>query len=163
MIEKKGALRKIPYRARALEILDPDYAATPASAATDAADGILPIRVLGRIAAGQPLEVLEVEETVDLADLVPMGREHYALRVCGESMVDDGIRDGDLVIVERRSVADDGEVVVAILEDEQATLKRLYREKGDRKRARECFEQALKLHPSLEGAAKALRELDRMS
>lgn len=123
-LEKKGAIRRQPHLARALEILDEDYIdgepAEPASA--------LELRVLGRIAAGGPIEAIENPDTVDLSDLIPMGREHYALRVQGESMIDEGIRDGDLVIVERRSHAEDGETVVAVLPDNEATLKKLYRE-----------------------------------
>jgi repressor LexA len=86
------------------------------------------ISVLGRIAAGAPIEALEQPESLELADLVPRDRDVYALRVRGDSMIDDGVHDGDLVLVERRSVARDGEMVVAVLPDEHATLKRLYRE-----------------------------------
>ena len=74
-------------------------------------------------------------EKIDLGDLMPMGRDHYALRVRGDSMIDDGIHEGDLVIVENRTDARDGELVVAIVENEEATLKKLYREEkggGDR-------------------------------
>ena len=126
-LEKKGALRKEPHKARALQILDPNFLEddTPRPE-----QGALPIQVLGSIAAGQPIEALENPETADLADLIPMGREHYALRVKGDSMIEDGIHDGDLVIVERRNVADDGETVVAIIGDNEATLKRFYRESG---------------------------------
>jgi repressor LexA len=94
------------------------------------------IPVLGRIAAGAPIEALEADSAADsrevLAweDLLPSGRDVFALRVRGRSMVEDGIHDGDLVLVERRSDARDGEVVVAILPGEEATLKRLYREPG---------------------------------
>ncbi|MFQ5654614.1 MAG: transcriptional repressor LexA [Planctomycetota bacterium] len=124
-LEKKGAVRKEPRLARSLEIIDPEFLDPPAG---EAGGGeTLPVTVLGRIAAGEPLEAVEMPETVDLAELLPMGREHYALRVRGDSMIDEGIHSGDLVIIERRSTADDGEVVVALLEDEQATLKRLYR------------------------------------
>lgn len=130
-LERKGAVRREPHRARSLEVIDPEYDHR-ASASEPREEGRCPIAVLGCIAAGEPLEAIEDPEIVDLADLVPLGREHYALRVRGTSMIDDGIHDGDLVIVERRTVADDGEVVVAILDDEQATLKRLYRERGPR-------------------------------
>lgn len=86
------------------------------------------VAVLGRIAAGTPIEALEQPESLELADLVPRDRDVYALRVRGDSMIDDGVHDGDIVLVERRSVARDGEMVVAVLPDEHATLKRLYRE-----------------------------------
>jgi len=88
------------------------------------------VKVLGRIAAGRPIETLEEPEELELADLLPRDRDVYALRVRGDSMIDDGIRDGDLVLVERRTEAHDGETVVAILPGEEATLKRLYREAG---------------------------------
>jgi repressor LexA len=84
--------------------------------------------VLGRIAAGSPIEAVEEAEVLDLSTLVPSDRDVYALRVQGDSMIEDAIRDGDIVIVERRDHARDGETVVAVLEDEQTTLKRLYRE-----------------------------------
>ena len=71
------------------------------------------------------IDAVETPETFDLADLLPMGRGHYALQVCGTSMIEEGIHDGDLVIVERRTSADDGETVVAIVDDEVATLKKL--------------------------------------
>jgi repressor LexA len=87
------------------------------------------VSVLGRIAAGAPIETVEHPEELELADLLPRDREVYALRVRGDSMIDDGVHDGDVVLVERRSVARDGEMVVAVLPDEEATLKRLYREK----------------------------------
>lgn len=86
--------------------------------------------ILGRIAAGRPLEAVEDAEALDLADLLPPGRDCYALRVKGDSMIEDGIRDGDLVLVERRSEARNGETVVAVLPDAECTLKRFYREKN---------------------------------
>ena len=89
--------------------------------------------LLGAIAAGSPIEALEHQEELDLADLVPPGRDCYALRVKGTSMIEDGIRDGDIVLVERRDTARNGETVVAILDGEEATLKRYYRE-GNRVR-----------------------------
>jgi len=128
-LELKGAVRKAPHRARALEILDRDYLDPDPS--EEPLEGRLPVNVLGKIAAGQPIDAIENPESIDLADLLPMGRDHYALQVSGESMIDDGIHDGDLVLVERRSTADDGELVVAIVGEEEATLKKLYREKQD--------------------------------
>lgn len=125
-LESKGAVRKAPHKARALEIIDPNYL-DPEPGESDGAE-TLPVTILGNIAAGRPIDAIENPETVDLAELLPMGREHYALRVSGESMIEDGIHDGDLVIVERRSSADDGELVVAIVDGEEATLKKLYRE-----------------------------------
>lgn len=93
-----------------------------------AAPGLV-IPILGKIAAGAPIEALEDREELELSDLVPAGSDVYALRVRGSSMIDDGIRDGDIVLVERRETARDGEMVVAILPGEEATLKRIYRER----------------------------------
>ena len=86
------------------------------------------VQILGRIAAGAPIETIEDPETLSFQDLVPPGREVYALRVKGDSMIEDAICDGDLVLVERRSEARNGETVVAVLPDEEATLKRFYLE-----------------------------------
>ena len=90
----------------------------------------LTLPILGRIAAGAPIEAIEDVETLDFADLVPDGSEVYALRVQGESMIEDAIADGDIVLVERRETARNGETVVAVLPDGDATLKRFYREEG---------------------------------
>ncbi len=86
--------------------------------------------ILGSIAAGAPIEAIEAPEELDLAQLTPPGSDCYALRVRGDSMIDDGIHDGDLVLVERRADARNGQIVVAVLPDETATLKRIYREQG---------------------------------
>jgi repressor LexA len=87
------------------------------------------IQVLGRVAAGVPIEAIETPEELDLQSLVPADREVYALRVKGDSMIEDSIRDGDLVLVENRKHAQNGEIVVAVLPEGEATLKRFYREK----------------------------------
>ncbi len=88
------------------------------------------VSVLGSIAAGSPIEAIENPEELDLGDLVPRGKDVYALRVRGNSMIEDSIKDGDVVLVERREEARDGETVVAVLPGEETTLKRLYREPG---------------------------------
>lgn len=88
------------------------------------------LSILGRIAAGRPIEAIEDAEELDLQDLLPPGKECFALRVEGDSMIDDGIRSGDIVLVERRQEARNGETVVAILDDNVCTLKRFYREKN---------------------------------
>jgi len=87
------------------------------------------VQILGRIAAGVPIEAVEAPEELDLQSLVPADREVYALRVKGNSMIEDSIRDGDLVLVESRTQANNGEIVVAVLPEGEATLKRFYREK----------------------------------
>jgi len=85
----------------------------------------LSLPLQGTIAAGRPIEAIPGQERLDLAEL--LGPDRYALRVKGESMVEAGIQDGDTVIVEYRDSADDGTIVVALIDGEEATLKRLQR------------------------------------
>ncbi len=123
-LTRKGAIHRDRAKARAVAILlDPDAAD---DAPGDAGVPTLPL--VGLIAAGRPIEALEDRQDVALTELVPTGDHIYLLRVRGKSMIDDHIDDGDLVVVERRETARDGEIVVAILDDEEATLKRFYRE-----------------------------------
>ena len=118
-LERKGVLRRAGRGiSRSLQLVEPERAPRR--------DATLPI--LGRIAAGAPIEALEVPESLDLADLLPAGSDVYALRVQGNSMIEDAIADGDIVLVERRETPEDGETVVAIV-DGAATLKRFYRER----------------------------------
>lgn len=123
-LTRKGAIHRDKAKARAVAILwDPDAEETAAASMPS-----LPI--LGMIAAGRPIEALEDREDVRLGELVPTGEDIYLLRVRGKSMIEDHIDDGDLVVIERRETARDGEIVVAVLEDEEATLKRFYRERN---------------------------------
>jgi repressor LexA len=116
-LERKGVLaRAAKGVSRSLQIVPPKSTSEPT------------VLILGRIAAGAPIEAAEVPEELCLQDFVPRDRDVYALVVRGDSMIDDSICDGDIVLVERRSHAVDGETVVAILPGEQATLKRFYRE-----------------------------------
>lgn len=114
---KKGAIRKLPQRSRSIEILDRDY--LPEAT----------VPVLGRIAAGRPIEAVEDSEQYTLEELLPIapGDNVYLLRVIGQSMIEDHITDGDLVMVERSAQPREGEIVVAVV-DGEATLKRMYRE-----------------------------------
>lgn len=94
--------------------------------------GAIEIPIRGIIAAGAPIEAIETyDETISLSqgEIPPFGK-HYALRVNGNSMIDEGIFDGDIVVIREQKTADDGQTVVAIIDDNQATLKKLYREKG---------------------------------
>jgi repressor LexA len=112
----KGWLRKSWNRARSLE---PVQEETP---------GEVTLPLLGVVAAGEPIEAIEIEERITVpADLVRRPESCFALRVRGDSMIDEQIRDGDTVIVERRHEARDGETVVALLRGEEATLKKLQR------------------------------------
>ena len=118
-LEKKGLLRRSRHRARSLEL-------TGRVEFPDESPGVLPL--IGHIAAGAPIEAIENPETIDLQDLFRTRGKAFVLKVRGDSMIDEQIRDGDLVIVERRDTARDGETVVALLEDGEATLKKFYRE-----------------------------------
>lgn len=93
---------------------------------------VIEIPIVGRIAAGQPIEAIENrEDTISLVNPnITSPHGHYALRVVGESMVDEGIFDGDIVVIKKQSVAENGQTVVAIIDDNQATLKKLYRERN---------------------------------
>jgi len=118
-LEARGALRRRPTLSRAIE-LAPELSGRPTA---------LPL--VGLIAAGSPIEAVEDTEILDLEELF-RGRagETFVLQVRGDSMIDEQIRDGDYVIVEKRSQARNGETVVALLDDGDATLKTFYREKG---------------------------------
>jgi repressor LexA len=121
---RKGVVRREPGMARSL-MVSPEYCSVPTASAS--------IPLLGAIAAGSPIEAIQNSEHVDLAKMVRGGAgsvRRYALRVRGDSMIEDHIADGDLVIVEERTSARDGETVVALVNDSEATLKRFHRD-GD--------------------------------
>jgi len=118
-LEKKGALRKSKNRARSIELI---------SSEEREAISRFKVPVLGKIAAGKPIEAVQEAEEFDIASLFPDNKECYLLRVTGDSMIEDQIRDGDLVLVEKRSVPVNGEIVVAIINDNEATLKRFFKE-----------------------------------
>lgn len=119
-LERKGYLKRSRHKARSLQLSEeidfPDERSTR-----------LPLA--GVIAAGQPIEALESRESVDLENMFVSPHGNYVLRVQGDSMIEDNICDGDLVVIEKRDTASDGETVVALLEEGEATLKRFYREK----------------------------------
>jgi len=114
-LERKGAIRRRSREARAIEILDPNFA--PARG----------IPLVGSIAAGEPIAEAPDREDVTLEEYLSIGDGSFLLRVRGNSMVEDHICDGDLVLVESTRTARDGETVVAVI-NEEVTLKRLYRE-----------------------------------
>jgi repressor LexA len=121
-LQQKGLIRRESNRSRALELV-------PTELRVQAVE--LPL--LGRVAAGSPIEAIQSSETIWVPeDMVGRGRT-YVLQVKGQSMIEEQIRDGDYVIVEDRQDADDGEMVIALLHGDSATLKKLYRE-GDRVR-----------------------------
>jgi len=121
-LERSGILTRGPkHTARSLRI-SPDFEFP------DERPTLLPL--VGQIAAGMPIEAVEDRESLDLEGLFPPGAETFALRVRGNSMIDEQIRDGDYVVCERRTEAYQGETVVALLDDGEATLKKFYREDG---------------------------------
>lgn len=140
-LEERGFLRRLPHRARALEVLKlPDSAAPSAPPKGRGAfrpsvvnerrnDGGIPI--LGQIAAGVPIEALQTEigRVTAPEELLGSG-DHFALEVKGDSMIQAGILDGDVVILKRTDSADSGDIVVALIDAEEATLKRL-RKRGN--------------------------------
>lgn len=144
-LEERGFIRRLPHKARALEILkrpdamggftpkviDGDRPDNLPPAAQPLASGAITLPVMGRIAAGVPIEAIQ-HKSHSVAvpqDMVGPG-SHYALEVKGDSMIDLGINDGDVVVIRETQTADDGDVVVALVEDQEATLKTL-RRKGD--------------------------------
>lgn len=148
-LEERGFIRRLPNRARALEIIrQPDDVsigrAQRAAANSNASDGavqapaampqpandVIEIPLHGRIAAGMPIEALEGQSTLPVPAALLGSGEHYALEVSGDSMIEAGILDGDFALVKRTDSARDGEIVVALVRDEEATLKYLRREDG---------------------------------
>ena len=139
-LEERGFIKRLAHRARALEVVklpdtlsaslaSPSRASTPPIAAND--DRSMSISVMGRIAAGTPIEALQ-EEVNQISVPMEMLRsgEHYALEVHGDSMIEAGILDGDTAIIQNGATAENGEIVVALVEGHEATLKRL-RRKGE--------------------------------
>ena len=131
-LEERQFIRRLPNRARALEVVKmPDVAPAPQAmrpmpvAANDALD----IPLHGRIAAGTPIEALQGTESFSVPSALLGPGEHYALEVSGDSMVEEGILDGDFALIRKVDTARDGEIVVALIDNEEATLK-TYRREG---------------------------------
>ena len=132
---ERGFIRRLPNRARALEVLkipEASKSAAPDKAAVvpprAANDDVLDIPLHGRIAAGTPIEALQGTDTLPVPAALLGPGEHYALEVAGDSMVELGILDGDYALIRKASSARDGEIVVALVNNEEATLKTLRRE-----------------------------------
>jgi repressor LexA len=145
-LEERGFIRRLPHRARAIEVVKlPDSMGgggfhptviegdkpEPAAPANFEPVTIyaLEIPVMGRIAAGVPIEAIsQVSHQVAVpGQMLSANGEHYALEVKGDSMIEAGINDGDVVVIRETSTADDGDIVVALVEDHEATLKRFHR------------------------------------
>lgn len=121
-LEQKGAIRREHNHSRALELPRAKQA------------GIHEIKLQGTVAAGVPIEAIEGNESISVPEEFIRRDETFCLKVKGESMIDDGIRDGDYIIVESRESADNGETVIALVGGNEATVKKFYREPDGRVR-----------------------------
>jgi repressor LexA len=121
-LERKGYIKREYNESRAIELLPSDI--FPRS---------LQLPLMGAVAAGMPIEAIQSQEMISVPDdFVRKTGNHYVLRVRGNSMIDEQIRDGDFVIVNERQTADNGEMVIALVDGNSATVKKLYREKDGR-------------------------------
>ena len=132
-LEERGFIRRLPNRARALEVvkLPETRSATVTqlrAAAPAPANDTMELVLAGRIAAGTPIEALQGTETFSVPAALLGPGEHYALEVSGDSMVEEGILDGDFALIRKVDTAHDGEIVVALVNNEEATLKTFRRE-----------------------------------
>jgi repressor LexA len=125
-LEKKALLTRDYNRSRSIDLLPPKGRLKQAMSVNTGL--VLPL--LGRIAAGQPIEAVQTPETISLADFV-RSKEVFVLEVRGDSMQDEAILNGDYVLVEKSKTAHNGDIVVALIENADATLKRFYKE-GDK-------------------------------
>ena len=136
-LEERQFIRRLPNRARALEVLKMPETVSPTIAAALATKAVVPapandtidIPLHGRIAAGTPIEALQGTENFAVPAALLGPGEHYALEVSGDSMVEEGILDGDFALIRKADTARDGEIVVALIDNEEATLK-TYRREG---------------------------------
>ncbi|MBT2245546.1 transcriptional repressor LexA [Sphingobium yanoikuyae] len=146
-LEERGFIRRLPNRARALEVLKlPDAmhrapapaiptpkVSAPAVLLPTAANDVIEIPLHGRIAAGVPIEAMESHTMLSVPAALLGSGDHYALEVSGDSMMEAGILDGDFALIQRTDVAREGQIVVALIDDAEATLK-YFRREGSRVR-----------------------------
>ena len=125
-LEERGFIRRLPNKARALEVLKlpEDYKAAPAPVA---ANDEYEVPFVGKIAAGNPIAA--IEDSYNMISVPPnmMGPDHFALEIEGESMIEAGILDGDIVVIKKANTARNNQIVVALVDQEEATLKRIYK------------------------------------
>ncbi|MBB5514728.1 repressor LexA [Rubricella aquisinus] len=141
-LEERGFIRRLAHRARAIEIVRLPDGSDPRGIVPDVIDGgrvdppaaaqrvestVFDVPVMGRIAAGTPIEAIQqVSHSVGVpGDMIRRSGRHYALEVRGDSMIDAGICNGDVVVIHEQSDAENGDIIVALVEGEEATLKRL--------------------------------------
>lgn len=121
-LERKGYIRKSYNESRSIEMVPEDGMVTA-----------LELPLLGTVAAGLPIEAIPDQESLAVPmDMARPGKDNFVLRVEGDSMIEEQIRDGDYIVVSSQPTASDGEVVVALVGGDSATVKRLYREPGNR-------------------------------
>lgn len=124
-LESKGYIRRDPTKPRAIEILDPEGVET-------IKPGVLHVPLIGKVTAGQPITAIEnVEEYFPLPESFGTSEDNlFMLEIIGDSMIEAGILNGDYVVVKQKNTADNGEIVVAMTEEEEATVKRFFKEKN---------------------------------
>lgn len=121
-LERKGYIRKSYNESRSIELV-----------ASERESAAIELPLFGAVAAGLPIEAVQDQETLSVPrDMVRRQRENYVLRVEGNSMIEEQIRDGDYIVVQAQNTAEDGEMVVALVGGDSATVKKLYREAGGR-------------------------------
>ena len=121
-LERKGYIRKAYNESRSIELIGAAFGSK-----------VVELPLLGAVAAGLPIEAIEQQETLSVPpDMVQSGRENFVLRVEGESMIDEQIRDGDYIVVCSQETAEDGQMVVALVGGDSATVKKMYREPDGR-------------------------------
>ncbi|RFU61228.1 transcriptional repressor LexA [Peribacillus glennii] len=124
-LESKGLIRRDPTKPRAIEVLDLEEASNIPQ------NGVINVPLLGKVTAGLPITAIEnIEEYFPLPEnMAPHDEQIFMLEIMGESMIEAGILDGDFVIVKQQQTANNGDIVVAMTEDDEATVKRFFKEK----------------------------------
>jgi repressor LexA len=135
-LERKGYIKRSYNESRAIEILP-----------SDVFPKAIELPLLGTVAAGMPIEAVHTHETMSVPDsFISRGGSHYVLRVRGNSMIDEQIRDGDFVIINERRGVDNGETVIALINNDAATVKKFYRERDGRIRLQPANETMLPIY-----------------
>ena len=132
-LEDRGFIKKLPFKARAIEIIkSPNTKSKSSGHNPDTLDKqVVELPVVGRIAAGLPIEAIEAgENSLFVSRFLTKGSDSFILEIKGESMIDAGINDGDFAIIKKQSTANNGEIVVALTDENEATLKR-FRKRGE--------------------------------
>ncbi len=137
-LERKGYIRKSFNESRSIEL------------PVDDREPSIALPLLGTVAAGLPIEAINVQETLSVpSDMIQPGKENFVLRVAGQSMIDEQIRDGDFIVVRSQQTASDGQMVVALVDGDSATVKTLYREPNNKIRLQPANES---MEPIIEPA-----------